>query len=122
MNRWQELTGDLAPPMANGEIVFDEPWQGRVFGMAKAMADSGSFTWDEFRTHLVFVIKSWEQVNTGEYHYYEHFQAAFERLLVDRDLIDEDALQERTRDYLARPPGHDHGHDHGHHDDKHLHE
>ena len=29
-----EFTEATAPPMQNGEVVFDEPWQSRVFGMA----------------------------------------------------------------------------------------
>lgn len=117
MSSGEELTGDLTPPMTNGEIVFAEPWQGRVFGMAKAMADADLFTWDEFRAHLIAAIDDWEQGALGahsadEYSYYERFQVALECLLIDRDFIDDESLRARTQSYLARPPGHDHGHSH----------
>ena len=44
-----ELAGDIAPPMANGELVFESPWEGRVFGMARVLCEQGLFEWDEFR-------------------------------------------------------------------------
>ena len=120
MSSGEELTGDLTPPMTNGEIVFAEPWQGRVFGMAKAMADADLFTWDEFRAHLIAAIECWERgargahgtQGTDEYSYYERFQVALECLLIDRNFIDDESLRARTQTYLARPPGLDHGHSH----------
>ena len=47
------LEAVLEPPMANGEVTFEEPWQGRVFGMARVLAEQGCYTWDEFRCHLL---------------------------------------------------------------------
>ena len=29
----------MAPPAANGEVVFEAPWQGRVFAMARLLAE-----------------------------------------------------------------------------------
>lgn len=113
-----ELAGELAPPMANGEVVFDEPWQGRTFGMARAMADAGFFTWNEFRAHLIDAIARWEHANapTGAavYQYYEHFQVALEELLAAKDLVGPASLHERTETLLARPVGHDHEHSQDH--------
>ena len=43
------LSPALAPPMANGELLFEAPWQARVFGMARALSEQGLYTWDEFR-------------------------------------------------------------------------
>ena len=34
------LDGRIAPPTANGEVVFEAPWQGRVFGMARLLAEA----------------------------------------------------------------------------------
>ena len=40
-----DLPEKLQPPMANGELVFDEPWQGRLFGMAVALTEAGVIDW-----------------------------------------------------------------------------
>ena len=40
-------------PRRNGELVFDEPWQARAFGLAIAVAERGSHDWDDFRRHLI---------------------------------------------------------------------
>ena len=113
-----ELSGELAPPMANGEVVFDEPWQGRTFGMARAMAEAGFFTWDEFRAHLIAAIARWENANPAAgaavYQYYVHFQVALEELLAQKGLIGCASLHDRTETLRARPVGHDHGHAHDH--------
>lgn len=106
------LDGPAAPPMANGELVFEAPWEGRVFGMARQLADSGAYTWDEFRDSLIESIARWESVagEGAEYRYYDRFLEALEDLLVARGLIDTGSLRERFEEYRARPHGHDHRH------------
>ena len=54
------LDGTTAPPMANGELIFELPWQGRIFGMARALCNSGLYEWDEFRDHLIAEISTWD--------------------------------------------------------------
>lgn len=43
-------------PAKNGEPVFDEPWQARVFAMAVYLNQTGAFTWkewaDRFSNHI----------------------------------------------------------------------
>ena len=108
-----ELDGTIAPPMANGEVLFDAPWQGRVFGMARALAEAGLYTWDEFRAELIASIGEWDR-SPGEdqdYEYYNHFQTALERLLIAKQLVDSDSLRCRVTEFLARPHDHDHTHE-----------
>lgn len=101
----------LAPPMSNGEVVFDAPWQGRVFGMARVMASSGLFDWTEFRACLIDELSG--AAGAGEtFAYYDHFQRALERLLADKGILPADVVAERARDFAARPAGHDHHHPH----------
>jgi nitrile hydratase accessory protein len=118
-----QLSGALAPPMLNGEAVFEAPWQGRVFGMAHALADAGVFTWDEFRVLLIAEIADWDRTGAGEYAYYEHFQRALEQVLAGREVVPAAALSERAAALDQRPHGHDHvrhdhhgEHGHPHHD------
>jgi nitrile hydratase accessory protein len=101
--------GILAPPMSNGEVVFEAPWQGRVFGMAVAMAAAGVFEWDEFRACLIEELAGRESAPEAPFHYYGHFLRSLERLLSDKGLLDQALLGERFATYRDRPHGHDHG-------------
>ncbi len=106
-----DATGPTAPPMANGELVFEAPWQGRVFGMATSLADQDIYAWDDFRQRLIDRIAAWE-ANAPEgapYHYYDRFLEALEDVLVERDLVRSGELRDRVHAYAARPHGHDHG-------------
>lgn len=99
-----------APPMANGELVFDEPWQGRVFGMAHALCDAGLFTWDEFREALIDEIARWERTHgtSEEYRYYDRFLVALEAVLADVGVCGTSLLEDRVTLLRARPADHDH--------------
>ena len=114
-NTGGELTGTLAPPMANGEVLFDAPWQGRVFGMARALADAGLYSWDEFRDALIAAIGEWDRSAAAsaesaeaEYEYYDHFQIALERLLASKGVVTQNIIDAETERLAARPHGHDH--------------
>ncbi len=108
------LSPALAPPMANGELLFEAPWQARVFGMARALSEQGLYTWDEFREALIAAIARWESSHrdTGEYAYYDCFVEALETLLVRRGALESDAVSVRHGEIEARPHGHDHHHEH----------
>lgn len=116
-----ELTGAAAPPLANGELAFDELWQGRVFGIARSLAERGLYSWDDFRERLIAAIAAWEaDARPGvEYRYYDCFLTALEGLLVDRRIVAPGELRDRIGQFAARPHGHDHVHDHEHEDEHH---
>lgn len=103
----------VRPPMTNGELVFEEPWQGRVFGMARLLAETGRYSWDEFRAYLIEEIGRWEASAAASgsdegYRYYDRFLAAFQALLKDKGLLDGDDIEVRFSAFAARPHGHDH--------------
>ena len=52
-----EVDGPAAPPRSNGELVFDAPWQARVFGLAAAVVET-RFGGDRepFRQRLIAAI------------------------------------------------------------------
>lgn len=103
------LDGPAAPPMANGEVIFEEPWQGRVFGMARALCEAGHYDWDEFRDKLIAEIALHD--GSGQtYRYFDHFHAALQSLLVEKSLLGADDIARRTEEFAARPHGHDHQH------------
>ena len=70
---------DAAVPRRNGELVFDEPWQARVFGLAAAVVET-RFAGDRelFRRQLVAAIAA-----EPERPYWESWTVALEGLLVD---------------------------------------
>ncbi len=102
--------GPGAPPRKNGELVFGDVWEGRLFGLTMALHESGAFGWDEFRDRLIAEIASWERDHPdGEgYRYYDRWLAAFERLVADKGFCATDDLAHRLQTLASRPPGHDH--------------
>ena len=109
-----DIEGPAAPPRLNGELVFDEPWEGRSFAMAAALVEGGHFSWDEFRDHLIAAVGRWESNPVGEYRYYERWQEALESIVSEREVVTRPQIDELAAAYEARPPGHDHAHDHSH--------
>src|SRR5262249_16321508 len=47
------MEGAIAVPRKNGELVFEAPWEGRVFGMAVALYDQRHYAWEEFQRSLI---------------------------------------------------------------------
>ncbi len=77
--------------------VFAEPWQAQAFALAVKLSEQGHFTWKEWAAALADELKAAE--NRGEpddgTHYYEHWLATLERLVVNKGLTDRDAMRER---------------------------
>lgn len=107
---WIDSDAAEAPPSANGELLFEAPWEARAFGMAVTLADNGRFTWDEFRAELIAAIAGWEATAApgAEYRYYECWLAALSRVAERKGLASVEALAARATELAARPHGHDH--------------
>jgi nitrile hydratase accessory protein len=79
--------GAAAPlPRDNGELVFEEPWQGRALGMGVVVMERTGATWADFRRHLVAAIGT-RQPRPGESAataYYAAWLDALEALLAER--------------------------------------
>ena len=104
-------------PRRNGELVFEEPWEARAFGLAVVVCRERGLNWDQFRSRLVEEIDAWEPDPGDTWSYYDRWLDALERLVVEFDLVDADELTERAA-RLAHEDAHDHehdGHDHHHH-------
>lgn len=105
-----ELEDRIAPPMANGEVVFEAPWQSRAFGMARTLCERGLYDWDEFRVCLIDEIDAWERSHddADEYEYFDRFLAALTKLLAAKGLCGAEELDGRADEFARRPHGHDH--------------
>ena len=69
------------PPRANGELVFEAPWESRAFGIAIALQERGTLDYEAFRALLAREIAG----QPGPY--YERWQAALERVLAGQGLV-----------------------------------
>src|SRR5207244_3801505 len=96
-----------APPRRNGELVFAEVWESRVFGLTMALHEARAFEWEEFRQRLISEIAAWER-REEEWSYYGCWLRAFEDLLAHKRLCLTAAVDARAHALAARPKGHDH--------------
>ena len=83
------MTGAAALPRRNGELVFDAPWQGRVFGMALALVERLGLAWTEFQQRLIREIAAHPDTP-----YYQCWLAALERLVLDHGLATANELEQ----------------------------
>lgn len=105
-------TGGLgAPPRANGELVFDAPWQSRVFGVAAALEEADHIVWSDFQAALIRRVREADGagLDTGEPDgYWRCWLDALAALTGDKELVDGDSWSTRCVELAARPAGHDH--------------
>lgn len=83
--------GPAAPlPRDNGELVFEEPWQGRALGMVVVALQRTGATWEDFREHLVAAIAARERQHgeTAATAYYSAWLDALESMLGERGLLE----------------------------------
>lgn len=92
------MEGETALPRSNGELVFEAPWEGRVFGLAVSLSERDCYAWDEFRDQLIAEI-SRADAQGDPSSYYERWLASFERLLLQKGLLDPAELDARTAEY-----------------------
>jgi nitrile hydratase accessory protein len=75
-------------PRDQGGPVFGEPWQAQAFALAVKLSEHGHFTWTEWAAALAEELKAAERRGEPDdgTHYYEHWLAALERLVVEKGL------------------------------------
>ena len=61
-----QLGAEVAPPTENGELVFEAPWEARVFALAHHLCDAGLYSWDDFREALIAEIAQWDAAHRRE--------------------------------------------------------
>ncbi|MCU1502640.1 MAG: hypothetical protein JWM12_1994 [Ilumatobacteraceae bacterium] len=92
-----DVDGPAAPPRANGEVVFEHPWQSRIFATTIALCDGGTITYDEFRRRLI------AEIGKHPDQYWSSWQDALEQLLVEQQVCDPDLLDDRARGFSEHP-------------------
>jgi hypothetical protein len=82
----------LAPPRSNGELIFDAPWQARVFGLAAAVVET-RFSGDRepFRQCLIAAI-----ADDPQRPYWDSWAIALEDLVTSTGLLASDEVDGRV--------------------------
>ena len=109
------VDGDAAPPRTNGELVFDAPWQSRLFGVTATLVDSGAVGWSEMQAALISEVARVDAAgsDTGDPAvYWGCWLDALGRVVSAGGVIDPDGWHRRVEELAARPEGHDHSHPH----------
>jgi nitrile hydratase accessory protein len=98
-----DVEGTAAPPRRNGELVFQEPWEGRAFGLAVALRDQRLFPWEAFRTKLIAAIAQADTHTAGQDRpaYYENWLAALQELLVESSILTPREIEERVKQFAT---------------------
>ncbi len=106
-------TGPAAPPRANGELVFDAPWQSRAFGVTAALAEAGRLDWADFQAALITSVghadTDGEDTGTPD-RYWRCWLDALGTVTGAAGQIDPARWRERAEVFAERSPGHDHDH------------
>ena len=109
------MAGAEALPRSNGELVFEQPWQARAFGVAVGLVQEQGLDWEEFRSRLIDEIGAWEREHrdapSDAYSYYERWLAALERLVLETGMISTEEMEAEVL-HVATADGHDHDHNH----------
>ena len=106
-------TPEELPDLPRGDEgpIFAEPWQAQAFGIVVNLVESGHCSWSEWAEMLGQQLK--DAANAGRpddgSHYYHHWVAALEQLLIQKNLVVGDELIERRQDwkdaYIGTPHG-----------------
>jgi nitrile hydratase accessory protein len=93
----RKFTALLRLPSDETGPVFKEPWQAQAFALAVELHAIGAFSWTDWAEALSNELKTAEATGTPDdgTHYYEHWLAALERLVVGRGLAAREALVAR---------------------------
>lgn len=91
-----DISSLAALPRKNGELVFQNPWESRAFGIAVALCENGLYDWNEFRDGLISHIQEWEEnpEAKGEWDYYKHWVSSLENMLNEKGVA---SLEEISR-------------------------
>ena len=90
-----------ALPRKNGELIFSEPWEGRVFAMAIALHGEGTYPWEEFRHQLIAEVNSADSKSDPAPDYYEHWLAAFEQFLLKKGIMTREEFERRKAEFAS---------------------
>ena len=91
-------------PRDNGELIFHNPWESRVFAMAVLLCAKGAYTWKTFNEHFAKCIggaESHHPEKEAVSAYYHHWMQALEKVLLDKEILVKEHLQARANEFAT---------------------
>jgi nitrile hydratase accessory protein len=85
----------------DNEPVFHSPWEAKAFAMVNHLAAKAHCSWSEWTDYLTAEITATEQDAPGSKAYYEQWMAACEKLLIEKGIIEAQAINQRVDDLIA---------------------
>ena len=100
------------PSASDEEPVFEEPWEAQAFALVLRLSEQGLFQWSEWSAALATEIRHARETGDQDLGdtYYHYWLAALEKLLLEKSVLDSEAVKSRIeewrRAYLNTPHGH----------------
>lgn len=91
-------------PRSNGEIIFNNPWEGRVFAMAMYLYEQGIYPWKSFNEKFVQEIGEAERQHPDVdvvFTYYQHWMKALEKELLEKGVLSQEQLDMRMNEFAT---------------------
>ena len=105
------LTGAKDPWGSDQVPVFAEPWEAQAFALVLRLSEQGLFQWSEWTAALSAQISQARESGDQDLGdtYYHYWLAALEELLLEKSVLDSEAVKSRVeqwrRAYLNTPHG-----------------
>ncbi len=99
-------------PIDSEEPVFQAPWEAHAFAIVNQLAAANHYSWAEWTNYLVNEISAVEREAPGTKTYYEQWVAACEKLLIEKGLLEPEAVQQKISELQStQATEHPHHHD-----------
>ncbi|MBW4639266.1 MAG: nitrile hydratase accessory protein [Gloeocapsa sp. UFS-A4-WI-NPMV-4B04] len=108
MNDSPQSSFELA--VDQNEIVFQAPWQAHAFALVNQLAAAHYCTWSEWTNYLVNEISAAEQEAPGTNAYCKQWVYACEKLLIEKQLLEPEAIQRRLTELISAQEINQHQH------------
>lgn len=108
-----EIDLDALPALPRDDAgpVFRAPWEAQAFAMMLSLHQRSIFTWPEWAAALAAELAA--AAARGEpddgSHYYEHWLAALEKLVIAKNVASAQDLEQRVQDWDAAARATPHG-------------
>jgi nitrile hydratase accessory protein len=106
-----DLSALPALPRDDRGPVFKAPWEAQAFAMMLSLHRAGTFTWAEWAAALTDQLA--QAAARGEAddgsHYYEHWLAALEALVIRKQVVSAETLEQHVQDWDAAARATPHG-------------
>jgi nitrile hydratase accessory protein len=98
----QDIQNVLKLPRENGEMIFHNPWESRVFAMAVLLFEKGGYSWKVFQEEFAEMIGEAESQKPDKEFvsdYYHHWMQALEKVLLKKEMLTQEQLQTRSDEF-----------------------